>query len=694
MLFLINLRNILHCNFVYYILLFIILILYIISSNNNVKSVYVNFSNKTFIISNIVRKDYGFKLDLRGKEKVLGFIYCDDDCTLYEGFNIGDKVLINGEISDVSHDTVPNTFDYKDYLVSNKIYNVIEISNMKLISSNKNIFYKIKKSLINRSKKLDKSYPYISSLIFGNNSYLDDDVISSYRDNGISHLFAISGLHISVFICLIGFILDKFKINLIIKYLVIISFLIFYMFLTNFAMSVVRGSVFVILIIVNKIFKLEISTRNLLILALVLILFSNPLLFNNIGLKYSFLVTLFLIMFSDLLKGNRIYQLFMISLIAFLVSYPITINNFNQVNFLSIFYNIFFVPFVSFILLPGVLLGYLFPGLDNVLYFFIKIIETISQFLVYIDFGKISMCKLGLLIIVSYYVTLYILLSGFKKNKIKLFFIFCLFLIAHYFAPFTKENYIIFFDVNQGDSAFINVNSNYTLIDTGGIVMYNDKQYTYKLSKNRLLPYFKSMGIRKLNNLVLTHGDADHIKEAYYLIDNFIVDKVYMNLNSMNNEELRVYNLCKKKKIKIIFLKKNSSIDIGGYYLKSLNYNRVDENDSSIVLYGNINNYKVLFTGDISNSIELDILNEYKINNLYILKLAHHGSNTSNDYNFLENTSPKYGVISSGKNNRFGHPSYETIDSLEQLNISYFNTAYNGSIKFSLDNGTYSYYPP
>ena len=153
-------------------------------------------------------------------------------------------------------------------------------------------------------------------------------------------------------------------------FLFLLLILIFYMFLTNFSMSVQRCSIFTMLLLINKMFKLEIPSINLLLLTLSIILFINPLSLNNLGLQDSFLITYFLIKYSDLIKGNKIKQLFTISLIAFLVSYPITVNNFYQVNFISIVYNLFFVPYVSFILLPFVLITYLFPCLDNVLFFF------------------------------------------------------------------------------------------------------------------------------------------------------------------------------------------------------------------------------------------------------------------------------------------------------------------------------------
>ena len=267
-----RLRTILQHNFIYYVLLVIVLVSYFINSNLDYVSVYDSFNEEEFIISNIIEKDYGLKLELKGKEKVLGFLYLDEKSEINNflgEYTLGDKVLVSGEISDVTNNTVPNTFNYKEYLLSNEIYNVIEISDIVKIEDNKNIFYGLKNMLLERGEKLDKSFPYINSLIFGNNNYLDEDVVESYRENGVSHLFAISGLHITIFIVILSKILEKFKVNEVLKYIVLILFLIFYMFLTNFAMSVLRGAVFTILILINKIFKLNISTVNLLLGALI-----------------------------------------------------------------------------------------------------------------------------------------------------------------------------------------------------------------------------------------------------------------------------------------------------------------------------------------------------------------------------------------------------------------------------------------
>ena len=684
--FLKRLKIILQYKFIYLFLFFISLITYFVSSNLEHVSCYSFFKDEKFIITNIIIKDYGIRLDLKGKEKVIGYLYYDDDKIdeFVSAFELGDEVLVSGDISDISNNTVPDTFNYKKYLYSNKIYNVIEITDISKINDNENIFYLIKNKLFDRGERLDKSFPYISSLVFGNNNYLDEDVLVSYRENGISHLFAISGLHISVFIMIISVFLDKIRVNNIIKSFILILFLLFYMFLTNFSMSVLRAGIFTILLIINKIFKLEIPSVNLLLLAFVIIVFNNPLNLNNVGFQYSFLVTLFLIIFSDLFNGKgKIYSLFIVSFMAFLVSYPITVNNFNQVNFLSVIYNMFFVPYVSFLLLPFTLLCYIFPCLDSCLYFFIQKLENASHFLNSISIFKVSMCKMNVLMIVSYFAIICRLFFKWSKCKIKYLFLLVLFLILHYFMPFKNNDYVMFFDVGQGDSALVSVNKKITLIDTGGLVMYSDKEYTYKLSKNRILPYLKANGIRKIDNLVLTHGDADHMKEAYYLVDNFKVEKVVFNGGEYSELELELISLLKEKDI--AYEKAPDVLKMGEYKLQFLNTSIYDnENDNSNVIYLEFNKYKFLFMGDAGVEKEKDILEKYNLKDIDVLKVGHHGSKTSSSKEFIKEVNPKYSIISAGKNNRYGHPNKEALDNLKNSKI--YRTDQDGSIMFKIKN--------
>ena len=683
-----KLRILLLRNILYYVILGIAL-LYFVFVNYFVKyeSKYNNVNYLEVVITNIVKKDYGFKLDLKNDEKFIGYYYLEekDMDTFYDEYSIGDKVYIEVKDKVINNNTLENTFNYKKYLYNKKIYKTFEIKTIEKVQDNKNIVYFIKEFLYRRSNKLENSYPYINTLLFGNKNDLDSDVATSYSENGISHLFAISGSHISIFVVVLEGILKKFKIGENKRYVFLIVFLLFFMFLTNFSMSVVRASLFAILLFVNKIFYFYIKPENILLLTLSIIIFFNPLNLYDVGLLYSFFISLSLIIMSSYINKSSSYfmKLLKVSIISFVVSLPITISNFYQINFLSIIYNLFFVPYVSFIVLPLVLISYIFPFFDGVLYLFVLIMENISLFLSQIDIFKVILRKPNMSINMLYIVSIILFLRGLYLNKKRYFILLILTFFANYIGILNIDDKLVFIDVGQGDSTLLTVNDTINLIDTGGIVMTNDSKGASNIVKNKTVPYLKSFGIRKIDNLILTHGDYDHMGEALYFVNNFKVGKVIFNNGEYNKLELELIKILDKKKIP--FYKNMKVLDLNGDKLYFINNELYDnENDNSIVIYAKINNYNILLMGDAGVEVEEKILEKYNLKDIDVLKVGHHGSNTSSSKIFIDSISPKYSVISAGKDNKFGHP---TIDVLNNLNKSIiYRTDIDGSITFNIEN--------
>lgn len=693
-----KLRILLLRNTIYYLAIIIALLYFIYTSFFIVnKSKYNDITTIDATITNIITKDYGFIIHFKTDEKFIGYYYLDNakKSTFYNSYSIGDKVSLIVEEKPTTNNTLKNTFNYKRYLYNKKIYKVFEIKSIKLLQKNKNIIYHIKNFLYKRSRKLKKSYPYINTLLFGNKNDLDDEVLTSFRDNGISHLFAISGTHISIFVLIISKILQLFKVKENKRYLILIIFLLFFMFLTNYSMSVVRACIFTIFLFINKIYYFYIKPENLLILTLAIIVFINPLSLYDIGLLYSFFISFSLIVMKDYINRSKTYlgKLLSVSFVSFIVSFPITIYNFYQINFLSIIYNLFFVPYVSFIILPLVIISFIFPFFDSVLYLFVLIMEKISLFLKDINIFKVILCKPNLSIMVLYCVSICMMFYGLKKHK-KLYLIpFAFVIIINYIGVLKTDDNILFIDVGQGDSILLTVNDTYNLIDTGGVVMTNDSKYTYKVVKNKTIPYLKSLGIRHINNLIITHGDADHMKEAYYLVENFKVKNVIFNRGNYNKLELELITLLKKKNIN--YQKSPNYLVVDKYKLYFLNTGFYDnENDNSNVIYFNYNGTKMLFMGDAGVNKEQDIINKYNLNNIDILKVGHHGSNTSSSNEFIDVVNPKISIISVGKDNKYGHPKETVLDILNKSKI--YRTDQDGSIEIKLKNNGYKVttYPP
>jgi beta-lactamase superfamily II metal-dependent hydrolase len=207
--------------------------------------------------------------------------------------------------------------------------------------------------------------------------------------------------------------------------------------------------------------------------------------------------------------------------------------------------------------------------------------------------------------------------------------------------PFASVTYI---NVDQGDSILIRLAYNRAniLIDTG-----KPSKYIY------LDSYLKAVGVKRIDYLVLTHNDSDHNGNKQKLIDNYIVKNI---------------------------IEKDKDIIIGDFKMLSLNNQNYDnDNDNSLVYYFELNNLSFLMTGDISKTVERDIIKKYNGLECDILKLSHHGSKTGPDSAFIKKIKPTIAIISNG--NTYHHPHQETLDILEENHIFHLQTKTKGDIE-------------
>ena len=580
---------------------------------------------------------------------------------------VGDSIKVEGVYSIPSSNTNFNMFNYNLYLKGKNIYYVCNASKIDVISHSNNVFYKIKNKIMDKINSYDNK-EYLYAFILGDNNYIDSEVKLSFQDNGISHLFSISGMHVTLLSMVILSILNRIK-KCNINYIVVIVFLSFYSFLVNFTPSMMRASMMFILLFINKITKLDIKVYKLFIYLTCLFIIFNPYYVYNIGFLFSFSITFSLILFG----GNRynyFVKLFMTSLIAFISSIPILINNFYSINLLSPIINLIFVPFISFIIFPLSMISFLIKPFELLLSFFLNILEKLSLFIS--KYGlNIILCHVPFYIVILYYLIIFIVLYNIKREKYKYLVILLLILIIHTNIVNMKDEVHIL-NVGQGDSILIRLNGKTYLIDTGG-------NRNYDLSDNVLIPYFKSFGVKKIDQMIITHGDFDHMGEAIDLVNNFRVNNVIFNCGSYNDLEKELIEILDKKEIK--HDKCINRLD-DFYFLQTQEYD--NENDSSNVIYIEINGYKFMFMGDASITTEKGLMNKYNLPNIDVLKVGHHGSRTSSSKDFINDINPKYSIISVGKNNRYGHPNKEVLDNLEKSKI--YRTDENGSIMFKIKN--------
>ena len=629
-------------------------------------------------------KNEKITIKLNTDEKILINYYIKKNEN-YSNLKIGSIIKVEGKLDYPKKNTNFNLFNYKNYLLSEKIYFVLTANKITYIKDTDNIFFKAKNLLINYINNF-KTKDYLYTFILGNTSLLEQDTKKSFQNNGISHLFAVSGMHITLISTLLMYLLKKITKNHDISYIITIFILLFYTFITNFSSSILRAFLLFLLIYINKKFKFNLKTIEIIMLILLILLMYNPFYIYSIGFKFTFIISIILILFSKKINNFKNYfsKLLMTSLISFFISLPIVINNFFEINLISPLLNLIFVPFISIIIFPFSLISLIFPFLDNIFYIIVKFMENISIYINNTLSINIIIGKMNLIMIVIYYLlTLICLNKVLVKKYIYVLPIITLILIYSNINYFNKNLIVTMLDVGQGDSlmiAFPNNKGN-ILIDTGGIV--NFTKTNYEISTSTIIPYLKSIGIKKINYLVLTRGDFDHMGEAVNLVNGFKVEQVVFNCGEFNDLEKELIKVLNQKKIKYYSCVKELNIDNNKlYFLQTKKYD--NENDNSNVIYTELNGYKFMFMGDAGVDKEKDILDKYNLSNVDVLKVGHHGSKTSSSKEFIDEINPKYGIISVGKNNRYGHPNKEVLNNLENSKI--YRTDQDGSIMFKIKN--------
>ena len=670
-----KLRKILLCNYIYIFFFLSILILSFIRIKY-IKDKTDITNKKIFIIEEYHVNDLSLNLTLSNKIKIKAKYYFKDEkekTNFVKYYDLKDKIKIDYEVVELKKNNNKELFNYYKYLKNKNININILIHKISLVQKTKNPLY-ILKNKIYRYIDSKKTSKYMKAFILGNNE-IDKEYKKIYQKLGINHLFAISGMHISIFTMLFLKLFKLLKIDEDKRYILVSIILVFYMFLTSFSSSITRAGVFFILLAINKIYYFYIKPINVLLLTVSLILFINPYFILDIGFIYSSLISFFLIVYSDYL-GNLSYfkSLLLVSIISLIVSFPITIYLNFEVNILSFIFNLFYVPFVSIIFFPLLLINLILP-IDFLISFLIFIMEYISKlvinFSIFLTFKKIF-----IFVIFYYLLILLFTFTKFKKIVISLFI--GLVLLHSNINYLYHHSNLYMIDIGQGDSFLLYDNYEAILIDTGGVFKSKTNQ-----TEDILIPLFKSLGIKKINKIIITHGDFDHLGNSYSLVDKFKVDKVYFNHNSYNKNELRLIEKLKKKKIDY---EKMNSIKTKNFYLENLNYMHTDnENDASLVINIRYKNKYMLFMGDASIKTEKYLLNNYNFSNIDILKVGHHGSITSTSEEFLKDIRPKIGLISCALVNKFKHPSNEVIKRLKKYNVKIYQTRYDGGVKINLD---------
>ena len=668
-----KLKILLQSNRLYLLILFLVSIyscFYI--KNYEVDHIY-ELSDSKFLVKVDNYKIDGNKLTIYSDHLVCNYYFKKENEKNSFDYSFGDVLMLTGKLKIPSNNTIPNTFNYNKYLYYRNIEYILDIDSISLYKKNNSFLYSVKNSIYKRISKIDNN-EYIYALILGNNSYIDSDVYDSFKTSGIIYLLSFSSLYMNNYSNYLLKLLRRLKIGFKISFIIVILLILFILFISSFSISLIKALIIFIISSINKEYKLLIKRINIIILSLSIMLIINPLYIFYSGFLLSFSISFFISLF---IRYNKKTSFLTLSIISFLSSFILIINSNYEINVISFINSIIFIPIMLYLMFPFIVIVLFIPKLS----FLLSIITYIVKLLLSLKINiTIFFMKTTIIEIIIYYLILYLSI----RNK-KYFKIMVLFLLILYFKPLLiNENKVYFLDVSQGDSTLLVINHKSILIDTGGIERFSQEEWMKKRNENTrmvssIIPFFKSVGLKKIDYLILTHGDYDHMGWSKDLVNSFKVKKVIFNCGDINALESELIELLKEKNIE--YDKCINEIN-ELYFLKTKEYD--NENDNSSVIITEIDGYKFMFMGDASSNTEKEIMNKYNLTNIDVLKVGHHGSKTSSSKEFIDEINPKYSIISVGKNNRYGHPNKEVLNNLKNSKI--YRTDEDGSIMFKLKN--------
>jgi len=629
----------------------------------------------------------------------------------------GDKILIEGVLSEFVDNANPGLSSYAEYLENKGIRARLYASRSPEVISggHGNILKRISFALRGRlkdipSKILPKPYSeLISSIIFGSKaSPPPEDMKETYRRAGTIHLLVASGLHLSI---LIGCVMGIFRfLNLPQKGGAIAAtvFGLIYAVMAGLGASIVRAFIMSELTLLALVLEREKDALNSLSIAALILLIVNPGSLFEIGFQLSFAATAGLLfvapVFEEAMKGKIPRYLLVpisISLAPFLLTMPIIAYHFSQVSLVAVLTNALIISWVGYAVILGfacVILGAIFLPLafifSGALFFMLKALNFVVYGLGGLPFACIYIKPPTLVLIFGYYMVLagiiYIMKNRmtFKFNKNKLVIIFLIFLSIVVWHSATsgmggltgKILEITVIDVGQGDSILIETPSGKKVLVDGG------EEYA---GKKIVVPFLRRKGINSLNMVILTHPHGDHVAGLPEVLKSFKVDSVFdAGIPHTSSYYENFLKLIEENKIKYKAARLGDILDFqdgvkASIYAPSeplLEGTNSDLNNNSIVMRLTYGKFSILLTGDMESEGEERLIEKGAYLKSSILKPGHHGSNTSSSTDFLAKVQPEVAVISVGADNKFGHPGRKTLERLKEYNIQVLRTDKDGAI--------------
>ena len=555
-------------------------------------------------------------------------------------------------------------------------------------------------SLLNRTFPAD-TVAFAKALLIGDTSELSYETITALKTSGVYHIVAVSGMHVSILFALVYMLCGKHRF---LTAVFGIPILCLFAAVAGFSPSIVRACVMQVLMMIALLANQEYDPPTALAAAVLLLLASNPLTITSISFQLSVGCMVGIFLFTQhlhdyLLADNRfgpakgksvkakltrwIVASVSVTLGAMSVTAPLCAMYFGSVSIIGILTNLLILWSVSFVfygIMAVCLLGAIWLplgiGISWALSWLIRGILWVTNMISRVPVASVYTSSIY---IVAWLIFAYILLTVFLKTKKKHPVVLTCCLVAglvgaiacSWIEPRLDDFRFTAVDVGQGQCLILQNDGKYYMVDCGGDT--GDK------AADKASQLLLSQGIFRLDGLIITHYDEDHAGGAAQLLSRIPADKLYLPVTDGENEIRDT--LSRKYSDKIQWVEQDLLLDAVDITIYPSD-NTEDANESSLCVLFQPADCDILITGDRSFDGEAELMNEVTLPDLEILVAGHHGSKTSTSWDLLNVTRPEIVMISVGANNRYGHPTGETLERLKLFGCNVYRTDLEGTIIF------------
>ena len=491
---------------------------------------------------------------------------------------------------------------------------------------------------------------YLKVFITGDSTELDKTELNNL---GISHLFVISGLHVSLLLLIIQKITKLLRINKKGQIIISLFFLTNYIFLTAFLVSVLRVAIGYLLKRCFKTSRLDLISLNFIILILL-----NPYYLWQSSFILSYAIAFFLSIYQSfkitkIRLLNKLLNMWILTCLIQLFTLPI-VSSFNpNLNILSMLINPFYILVVSYLVLPLSIITTICPPLSFLYEAIITLFQESVNHLSHIKALQLSLGNINIYFKIVYYVVFYLTLKAIYLKKYYLL-VMMPFIIGLWYGKgiFQLETQIAFYDLKVGDACLITTPHQLRTI----VIDTSDQT-----KNNEMAMILANEGVRKIDYLILTHHDSDHSGGAFDLVGHIKTKRLITSRYEASS--LAYLNEMVGTSY---YLKAGDELNDDLIHLKVLSPSRDfgNPNDNSLVFVLNVGGVSLLNMGDASTKVEKELL--HTPINVDLYKVAHHGSITSTSTAFIKHIGFRYAVIMNGYGNQFGFPSETVVSRFDE----------------------------